>query len=138
MGVNVSHLRERYPTPATLGFSKDPLTYAYGAITLYGAAFQRTSASLMGPKRRNRNTTSPLPYERGFSLPSAAFPRRYSRHRSCFLFLRVLRCFSSPRSRSLRSNSEIPGSKAACAYPGLIAACHVLHRLPSPTIHCMA
>ncbi len=29
-------------------------------------------------------------------------------------------------------HSEIPGSKPACGYPGLIAACHVLHRLLAP------
>ena len=31
-------------------------------------------------------------------LGSSAFARRYSRNRVFFLFLRVLRCFSSPRS----------------------------------------
>ena len=30
------------------------------------------------------------------------------------------------------SHSEIPGSKVICTYPGLIAACHVLHRLREP------
>ncbi len=30
------------------------------------------------------------------------------------------------------SHSEIPGSKDACSSPRLIAACHVLHRLPVP------
>ena len=30
------------------------------------------------------------------------------------------------------SHSEIPGSKDICSYPGLIAACHVLHRLREP------
>ena len=29
-------------------------------------------------------------------------------------------------------HSEIPGSKPACGSPGLIAACHVLHRLLAP------
>src|SRR5689334_11785815 len=29
-------------------------------------------------------------------------------------------------------HSEIPGSKPACGYPRLIAACHVLHRLLLP------
>lgn len=33
-------------------------------------------------------------------MPCAAFGRPYSRHRFCFLFLRVLRCFNSPRSPS--------------------------------------
>lgn len=35
-------------------------------------------------------------------------------------------------SRSGFPHSEIPGSKPACGSPGLIAACHVLHRLLAP------
>lgn len=33
-----------------------------------------------------------------------------------------------------RPHSEIPGSTVACTYPGLIAACHVLHHFPSRVI----
>ena len=33
------------------------------------------------------------------------------------------------------SDSGIPGSTAACAYPGLIAACHALPQRPSRAIH---
>ena len=61
-----------------------------------------------------------------------------------FLFLQVLRCFSSLRSPlhthvqiiTLQviglSHSEISGSKVICTYPELIAAYHVLHRLREP------
>ena len=61
-----------------------------------------------------------------------------------FLFLQVLRCFSSLRSPPCRhagmtglqpdglSHSEILGSKVTCTYPRLIAAYHVLHRLREP------
>ena len=60
-----------------------------------------------------------------------------------FLFLQVLRCFSSLRLLSdlvratvlqtaRLSHSEIPGSKVICTYPRLIAAYHVLHRLCEP------
>ena len=65
----------------------------------------------------------------------------------CFLFLEVLRWFTS--LRCLRSaygfsggsfgisqrgfpHSDIPGSKLVCSSPGLIAAYHVLHRLLAP------
>ena len=58
---------------------------------------------------------------------------------TCFLFLEVLRCFSSlglpPHMRMTGrqpaglSHSEIRGSKVICTYPRLIAAYHVLHRL---------
>ena len=65
----------------------------------------------------------------------------------CFLFLRVLRWFTSPSSllptyefsreilhflRSGFPHSEILGSTPVCGSPRLIAADHVLHRLPSP------
>ena len=75
------------------------------------------------------------------------FARRYWGNRICFLFLGVLRWFTSPRflltPYGFRSGfpdvtpewlpySEIPGSKLACNSPGLIAACCVLRRLPAP------
>ena len=61
----------------------------------------------------------------------------------CFLFLRVLRCFSSPRlpPQSMRMaglrpaglpHSGTRGSRAACASPRLFAACRAFHRLPEP------
>ena len=62
----------------------------------------------------------------------------------CFLFLEVLRCFSSLRSPHYNcvmmtvlqtdglSHSEIRGSRDICSYPRLIAAYHVLHRLREP------
>ena len=60
-----------------------------------------------------------------------------------FLFLEVLRCFSSLRSPPPQrwisilqilglSHSEIRGSQVICTYPRLIAAYHVLHRLNEP------
>ena len=60
-----------------------------------------------------------------------------------FLFLGVLRCFSSPGSPPAKgrvdmlhmsgfSHSEINGSKVICTYPSLIAAYHVLRRLNEP------
>ena len=80
-------------------------------------------------------------------LGCSRFARRYSGNHSCFLFLGLLRCFSSPRSlcsayifsrkwhgitRTGLPHSEISGSKVACTSPKLIAACHVLHRLFVP------
>ena len=65
-----------------------------------------------------------------------------------FLFLWVLRCFSSPRSLLIYyfthiwinrlffllefPHSDIPGLTDICSYPRLFAACHVLHRLLVP------
>jgi hypothetical protein len=44
----------------------------------------------------------------------------------------VFRMGYSRISQSGFPHSEIPGSKPACGSPGLIAACHVLHRLLVP------
>src|SRR5256886_14314936 len=80
-------------------------------------------------------------------LGCSAFARRYWRNHYCFLFLWVLRWFTSPRC--LRTaygfsggffginqrgfpHSETPGSKLVCSSPGLIAAYRVLHRLLAP------
>src|SRR6478672_11431884 len=64
-----------------------------------------------------------------------------------FLFLGLLRCFTSPRvaspdyefirryseiNRSGLSHSEIHGSKPECGSPWLIATYYVLHRLLAP------
>ena len=80
-------------------------------------------------------------------MGSSPFARRYLGNRCFFLFLRVLRCFSSPgyllhtyifSMGYLRitigefPHSEICGLTAVCAYPQLIAACHVLRRLLVP------
>ena len=81
-------------------------------------------------------------------LGSSSFARHYSRNRFFFLFLWVLRCFSSPRSLHIYyfthiwiyrlfflyefPHSEIPGSKLMCSSPRLIATCYVLHRLLVP------
>src|SRR5262245_42007443 len=80
-------------------------------------------------------------------LGCSAFARRYWRNHCCFLFLQVLRWFTSLRclrtaygfsggfsgiSQRGFPHSEIPGSKLICSSPGLIAAYRVLHRLLVP------
>ncbi len=79
-------------------------------------------------------------------LGSSAFDRLYLRNRFYFLFLRLLRCFSSPGS--LRTtmdsshgdrispagfpHSDIHGSMDICSSPWLFAAYHVFLRLSVP------
>ena len=77
---------------------------------------------------------------------SFPFARRYSGNRFFFLFLRVLRWFSSPRSplhtmdsctgdRSASAglpHSDICESTVMCTSSQLFAACHVLLRLLMP------
>jgi hypothetical protein len=80
-------------------------------------------------------------------LGFSAFARHYSRNHFRFLFLGLLRCFTSPRvaltdyefirqwsriTRTRLSHSEIHGSMPVCGSPWLIAADYVLHRPLAP------
>ena len=81
-------------------------------------------------------------------LGSSSFARHYSRNRVFFLFLQVLRCFSSLRSLHTHyfthvwitrlftlvefPHSDIYGSMDICSSPQLFAAYHVLRRLLVP------
>ena len=101
------------------------------------------------PARSSRNHTPchvVLQPRRGLDprgLGYAPFARHYWGYHVCFLFLRVLRCFSSPglpphtvRMTALQAaglpHSDIRGSQVACTSPRLFAACRVLLRLPEP------
>src|SRR3954469_6064777 len=76
-------------------------------------------------------------------LASSAFARHYSRNHYCFLFLRVLRCFTSPRYLPHPMNSDTGNTtslvlgfpirtssdqRSVGSSPRHIAASHVLHR----------
>ena len=76
-----------------------------------------------------------------YGLGYSPFARHYLGNHNCFLFLWVLRCFSSPGSPPLWiiclqhigfPHSEISGSIHMCWSPELIAAYHVLLRLWEP------
>ena len=114
--------------------------FAYGAFTLYGRTFQFSSTI-----HASRYEWSTTPDKSG--LGSSPFARRYLGNRCFFLFLRVLRCFSSPgyllctygfSTGYLRitvsefPHSDICGSTDVCSSPQLFAACHVLLRLLVP------
>ena len=124
--------------PRYSGYYYQSYTYLYGAFTLCGLTFQTGSSSYTSQISQSYYPTQ----RRNVSgLGYSAFARHYQRNHNCFLFLRVLRCFSSPRSPlnkviSLQliglPHSEIFGSKVVCTYPKLIAAYHVLHRLLEP------
>ena len=114
--------------------------FTYGTFTLFGPTFQSCSVILIG------HFDGPQPHaEAWFGL----FPFRSPllRESNFFLFLRLLRCFSSPGFLLMRygfthgymditpcgfPHSEICGSTVICTFPQLIAACHVLHRLLMP------
>ena len=119
------------------------LVFAYGALTLYGRlshTFPLTNCFLTPICQ----TLQPhFCKQRWFSL----FPVRSPLLGEYFLFLQVLRCFSSlgalpptyvfsRRILEVRSSefphSEISGSKPIHGSPKLIAVSHVLHRHLAP------
>ena len=116
------------------------LDFAYGAFTLSGRPSQtfRLSLSVTCAVRTPQCTHH--------GLGSSGFARRYSRNRCFFLFLRLLRCFSSPGSphNAMDSRydhmiahmrfpySDISGSWLICSSPELFAAYHVFRRLLVP------
>ena len=91
---------------------------------------------------------SATPENKSSGLASSDFARHYFRNRYYFLFLWVLRCFSSPRSLPIHyfthvwiyslfllyefPHSDTHGSMDICSSPWLFAAYHVLLRLLVP------
>ena len=118
------------------------LDFGHGGITLYAGTFQFLDLSIEVP-RRGPTTPGTSPRFGLFRFRSPLLTESI-----LFLFLRLLRCFTSPgiaclslslfRKERWRINttrlphSEISGSKRVCRSPKLIAACHVLHRLLAP------
>ena len=136
--------------PSSHGISRAPrysgycslfLLFVYVTITLSRQPSQTVRLKIKNTK------CSPNP-ERisSLGLASSAFARHYLRNLGWFLFLALLRCFSSSGSPPYAMNSrmdtwttscgllhsEICGSKLAYSSPQLIAVNHVLHRLPMP------
>ena len=81
------------------------------------------------------------------SLGSCPFARRYLGNHSCFLLVRLLRCFSSPTAPQTSygfrcwchdfnhgglPHSDSPGSSLDCSSPRRFAACRVLLRPSAP------
>src|SRR5512134_4049766 len=104
--------------------------FVYRAITVSGRPFQVVRLTCWFLTRRPCGQTGPTtPSCTHEGLGSSAFARRYWRNHCCFLFLRVLRWFTSPGcllptygfsgrysgiSLSGLPHSEILGSKPVC------------------------
>src|SRR3954452_2409625 len=101
---------------------------------------QVDSPSQWVPRPQPRN---PCQVSHATGLASSAFARHYSRNHYCFLFLRVLRCFTSPRypphpmySDTGNTTSLVLGfpirtssdQRSVDSSPRHNAASHVLHR----------
>ena len=118
-----------------------------GCHPLWPIVPDRSTNLLIGNSPVLHRTGPTTPSCKHEGLGCSAFARRYWRNHCCFLFLRVLRWFTSPgcllpaygfsgrssgMSLSGLPHSEIFGSKPVCGSPKLIAAYHVLHRLLAP------
>ena len=68
--------------------------FVYRTVTVCGRPFHAVLLSFLNPKTGSRNPWSASQSGLGYS----AFARRYWRNLNWFLLLKVLRCFSSPRS----------------------------------------
>ena len=103
-----SQLPTAKPGHGTLVHGGSPGGLAYGAFTLFGGAFQLTSATtgrLPGARSPSRGPATPhlpLLIVGGFGLACPPFGRPYSGDPVWFLFLPLLRCFRSGGSRPLR------------------------------------
>ncbi len=67
------------------------LDFVYRPVTLYRRTFQNF---LLSSQISYRGPATPSCKQDG--LDSSAFARHYLRNHCCFLFLRLLRCFTSP------------------------------------------
>jgi hypothetical protein len=123
------------PVPPYSGYPPTYKTCPYGAFTLYGTLSQVLPVHFIAIMQ----ALQPRSCRNMAGLGSSHFARHYSGNHYYFLFLRVLRCFSSPGSppiarifrlhRNGLSHSETCGSIPICGSPQLIAAYCVLHRL---------
>lgn len=139
--------------PASDGVSRVP-PYSGLVSDFFSFSVTRLLLTLAGLSRSNspklflsfmRRPTTPSSKLNGLGL--SRFARRYSGNRFCFLFLRVLRCFSSPGlppailyiqitvlvlPTSGLPHSDISGSLLTYSSPEHFGVCPVLLRLLSP------
>ncbi len=109
--------------------------FAYRAFTFCGRTFQTVQLNHLVPHRGPAT-----PFDESQGLGCSGFARHYSRNRYYFLFLRLLRCFSSAGCRSrvpVLTGTGFPIRRSPDqsyfdSSPRLIVANHVLHRLTVP------
>jgi hypothetical protein len=119
--------RQGFTCPALLrSHSKEDCIFTYAAVTLSGRPFQTVRLTLSYPSFHSLGHPSPDepvddcgPATPGspFELPglgSSDFARHYFRNHGCFLFLGVLRWFTSPGSPVHPMDSDV---RNGCSHP---------------------
>ena len=81
--------------PRYSGYCYASRCFAYGAVTRYGRSFQNV---LLALTVQSRSPTTPAAHCYVTGLGCSPVARHYWGNHCCFLFLEVLRCFSSLRS----------------------------------------
>ena len=94
------------------GYRSLPMDFGYGAFTLCGWLSQNHL-----PIQSAHSLRSITPACTHAGLGSSHFARRYSGNRCFFLFLRVLRCFSSPGSLHTPMDSVHDDRSSSCRVP---------------------
>ena len=89
------------------------INFAYGSVTLFGATFQRLQLSTR-LLTLLLQALQPPNYLDSTGLGYSDFARHYFRNHGCFLFLRVLRWFTSPGSLAHPMNSD---ARNGCSHP---------------------
>ena len=136
--------KQGFTCPALLrSHWKEDCIFTYAAVTLYGRPFQTVRLTLSYPSFNQLNSSFPKrpvdycgpatpgsPFESP-GLGCSDFARRYFRNHGCFLFLRVLRWFTSPSLLRYPMNSD-SGSECShsLGYPIRKSPDHNLLRLP--------
>ena len=89
----VPAVSDRIPrVPPYSGYQPDRISYVYRTITSYGRPFHTVPLQIL----LLTSTLQPRSCLNKTGLGYFHFARHYSGNHCCFLFLRVLRCFSSP------------------------------------------
>lgn len=132
--------RKVSPASRYSGYPPHSHHYTYRPFTSYGAAFQAASISDV---RNCAGPTTPEPV--GPGLGCSPFARHYLGNHYCFLFLWVLRCFSSPgmpptlrwalsgcpiRKSTDLSSFAAPRSLSQLYTSFIASACQGIHRVP--------
>ena len=129
--------------PRYFGYCSSTFVFTYRILTFFDQPSHAVRLTIIVLNAvLNPEKIAPL------GLASSAFARHYSQNLGWFLFLALLRCFSSGGSLDIPifkfsitylsmnpgefPHSEISGSMLICSSPKLIAAYHVFHRLPVP------
>ena len=125
------------PSPCYSGYPHPVFTYAYGAITLSGAAFQQSSTLIRQELRGSYNPAGPTALRFGLLPFRSPLLREYllvsfPPGTEMFHFPGFASLARCPAKQDGLPHSGILGSMPACGSPRLIAACHALHRHEVP------